>query len=151
MQIKVLQAEEPTTLAVIFDTGDEVMAGLLDAAQQHQLDAARFTAIGAFSTATLAFFDWESKQYQEIPVTEQTEVLSLLGDIALEDGAPKVHAHAVLGFPDGTTRGGHLMEARVRPTLEVIVDESPSYMRRRHDPESGLALIEFASDHVPAD
>jgi len=42
---------------------------------------------------------------------------------------------------DGTAHGGHLVEAVVRPTLEVILVESPQHLRRRHDPESGLALI----------
>jgi predicted DNA-binding protein with PD1-like motif len=47
----------------------------------------------------------------------------------------------VLGRRDGSARGGHLLSAKVRPTLEVILTESPSYLRRAHDPASGLALI----------
>ena len=99
------------------------------------------TAIGAFSSVKLGYFDWETKAYRTIPVDEQVEVLSLLGDVATKDGEPAVHAHVVVGRSDGTTRGGHLLEAHVRPTLEVILDESPSHLRKRHDPESGLALI----------
>jgi predicted DNA-binding protein with PD1-like motif len=84
----------------------------------------------------------EKKDYDKIPVREQVEVLSLVGDITLtEKGEPKVHAHVVLGRSDGTTRGGHLVEARVRPTLEVMLIESPRHLRRKHDPQSGLALI----------
>jgi predicted DNA-binding protein with PD1-like motif len=106
------------------------------------LAASHFTAIGAFRDATLAYFDWEKKEYKKNPVREQVEVVSLIGDVALaEDGSPKVHAHAVLGRADGTALGGHLMEAHVRPTLEVTLIETPQPLRRRHDPESGLALI----------
>jgi uncharacterized protein len=47
----------------------------------------------------------------------------------------------VLGTRDGTTRGGHLIEGYVRPTLELIVDEVPAHLRRRYDPDTGLALI----------
>ena len=90
----------------------------------------------------LGYFDWEKKDYLKIPVHEQMEVLSLVGDIALsEKDEPKVHAHAVLGRSDGTTRGGHLLEGHVRPTLEVMLVESPRHLRRQHDPQSGLALI----------
>lgn len=64
-----------------------------------------------------------------------------MGDIAVEDGKKKVHAHVVLGRRDGSAWGGHLLAAKVRPTLEVVLTESPSYLRRVHDPESGLALI----------
>jgi uncharacterized protein len=129
------------TFALIFDTGDEVMSNLIAFAGSHKLGAAHLTAIGAFREATLGYFDWEKKDYKKIPVREQVEVLSLIGDVALKDGEPKVHAHVVVGRSDGTTLGGHLIEARVRPTLEVILTESPAHLRKQVDEESGLALI----------
>ncbi|HET7297337.1 MAG TPA: DUF296 domain-containing protein, partial [Burkholderiales bacterium] len=90
------------------------------------------------------YFDWEKKDYERIPVREQTEVLALLGDIAIEGrNVKKVHAHVVLGKRDGSACGGHLLAASVRPTLEVILTESPGYLQRRHDPASGLTLIRF--------
>jgi predicted DNA-binding protein with PD1-like motif len=130
------------TFAVVFDTGDEVVSGLTGFAKENGLTAASLTAIGAFSDATLGYFDMEKKDYEEIPVGEQVEVLSLVGDIALHEGQPKLHAHVVVGRPDGTTRGGHLLKARVRPTLEVIVVESPEHLRRKIDEQTGLPLIE---------
>ncbi|HET8524118.1 MAG TPA: PPC domain-containing DNA-binding protein [Thermomicrobiales bacterium] len=143
MKARVIQEAGPMTLAVIFETGDKVMAGLDAVAHDYDLAASHFTAIGAFRRATLGFFEWESKEYKEIPVEQQVEVLSLIGDIAREDGEPKIHAHVVLGCEDGSTRGGHLMEATVRPTLEVVIVESPAHLRRHLDPESGLALIQL--------
>jgi predicted DNA-binding protein with PD1-like motif len=132
------------TFALVFDTGNEVMAGLSGFAAENDLNAASITAIGAFSDATLGYFDMERKEYKQIPVDEQVEVLSLIGDIApKEDGEPQVHAHVVLGRSDGTTKGGHLLEARVRPTLEVILTESPEHLRRRTDEETGLPLIDL--------
>jgi predicted DNA-binding protein with PD1-like motif len=92
----------------------------------------------------LGFFDLKAKDYRPIPVEEQVEVLSLLGDVALEDGKPKVHAHVVVGDSRGNARGGHLLKAHVRATLEVIVTEAPVHLHRRHDPESGLALIRIS-------
>jgi len=142
MKSKLIQEHSgQKTFALIFETGDEVMSGLLDFARRERVAAASFQAIGALRSATLGYFDWERKEYRKIPVDEQVEVLSLLGDVALEDGEPKVHAHAVLGRSDGSTRGGHLVEAHVRPTLEVILVESPDHLRKEHDPETGLALI----------
>ena len=91
------------TFALIFDTGDEAMAGLVEFAKRNQLGASHFTAIGAFRNVTLGYFDWESKEYKRIPVNEQVEVLSLIGDVALKDGEPKVHAHVVVGRSDGST------------------------------------------------
>lgn len=130
------------TMALVFDAGDEVMENLQRFCRDNHVSAARFTAIGALSDVTLGWFDWDAKEYREIPVREQVEVLALAGDVALSaDGDPTVHGHLVVGRSDGTTRGGHLMQAHVRPTLELILDEAPEAMRKRHDPESGLALI----------
>jgi uncharacterized protein len=129
------------TFALIFSTGDQAMAGLKAFAEEQHLAASHFTAIGAFKEVTLGYFDWEKKDYLKIPVDEQVEVLSLVGDIAINNGKPNIHVHAVLGKRDGTTCGGHLIEAEVRPTLEVILTESPDHLIRRFDKESGLALI----------
>ena len=133
------------TFALIFETGEEVIAALTGFATERSLTACHFTAIGAFSHVTLGFFDWERKAYKKIPVHEQVEVVSLLGDIALQNAKPTVHAHVVLGKSDGTAHGGHLMEGHVRPTLELILTESPSYLKRQMDEESGLALIDIGA------
>jgi len=142
MKSKLIHENEgERTFALIFEAGDEVMAGLREFARQYRLGAARFTAIGAFQEATLGYFDWQSKDYRKIPVREQVEVLSLVGDVAQQDGEPKVHAHVVVGRFDASTRGGHLLEGHVRPTLEVMLVESPAHLRKEHDSASGLALI----------
>ena len=141
MRSKLLQRDGGASYALVFETGDEVMAGLTAFANDEKLEASDFTALGAFSRALLGFFDVERKEYQEIPIEQQVEVLTLVGNVTLDKGEPKVHAHVVLGLADGATRGGHLLEARVRPTLELILTESPKQLRRQFDPEAGLALI----------
>ena len=142
MRAKLLSPGEPRVFAVVFDAGDDPMEGLVRFAAAHKLDGAGFTAIGAFSEALLGYFDWEKKDYERIRVDQQVEVLALVGDIAVQSGDHrKVHAHVVLGRRDGSTCGGHLLAAKVRPTLEVIVTESAGHLRRVHDPASGLALI----------
>jgi predicted DNA-binding protein with PD1-like motif len=131
------------TFAVVFDTGDEVVSGLMGLAKEKGLAGSYFQAIGAFSGVTFGFFDIGTKEYQKIQINEQVEVLSLIGNIALSKGEPKVHAHVVVGKADGTAHGGHLMEAHVRPTLEVFVVESPERLVRKIDDETGLPLIDL--------
>lgn len=130
------------SVVLIFEKGDQVMPELQRWCEQQQVSAADFTAIGAFERVTVAWFDWEAKEYREIPIDEQVEVLSLVGDVARNDGKPAVHAHIVVGRSDGTTRGGHFVDGTVRPTLELVLRETPAHLRKRHDPESGLALID---------
>ena len=143
MKARLLRSEGQQTFALVFQTGDEVMQGLLAFAKQHDLAASHFSGIGAFSDVTLGYFDWERKDYIRIPVAEQVEVLSLAGDVTLGEDGPKVHAHVVVGKFDGTAHGGHLLEAHVRPTLEVTLIEAPAHLRRTLDPASGLPLIDL--------
>jgi predicted DNA-binding protein with PD1-like motif len=133
------------TFVLVLATGDEPIKTLTSFADDQRLGGSHFTAIGAFSRAVVAYFDWSAKQYRHIRIDEQVEVLSLLGDITVEDSKPKVHAHAVLGKSDGTAHGGHLIEATVRPTLEIVTSELPRRLYRRFDPQSGLALIDLGA------
>ncbi len=130
------------TFAVILDDGDEAVSCLEAFARNNSISGAQFTAIGAFRAARLAYFDWVSKSYVAIPIDEQVEVASLMGDIATgTNDVPSVHAHAVLGLRDGSARAGHLLKGDVRPTLEIIVSESPAHLCKAKDAETGLALI----------
>jgi len=143
MKHKLINSAPERTYAVVMQAGGEPVTELARFAKAEQLDAARFTAIGAFERVVVGFFDLGRKEYLPIAIDEQVEVLALLGDVALgPDGAPKLHAHVVVGKRDGTAWGGHLLQARVGPTLEVMLVESPSWLRRRIDPATGLALIE---------
>lgn len=129
-------------IAVILDEGEEAMACLQAFAREQSIGAAQVTAIGAFSLAELAFWDPAAREYRCHAFDRQSEVVSLLGDIVLDEhGQPACHLHAVLGFEDASVKGGHFRSGRVRPTLEVIVNESPAHLRRRFDPQRGLAVI----------
>jgi predicted DNA-binding protein with PD1-like motif len=141
VRTKLIHDASEKTFAIVLDKGDEVTSSLLTFAKDNKLSASHFTAIGAFDSVTLGFFERDRKDYKRIRIEEQVEVLSLVGDITLEDDRPKVHAHVVVGKSDGSAHGGHLLEARVWPTLEVIVVESPSHLERKMDEETGLALI----------
>ncbi len=141
MHAKLLNDGPPRIHAVILESGEEAVSSLTRFAAEQRLEASQLSAIGAFSRGVLGFYDLERREYRRIPFEEQVEVLSLLGDVSLDAGKPKLHAHVTLGRADGSARGGHLLEAIVRPTLEVILTESPAYLKRRFDAASGLALI----------
>jgi len=142
MKSKLINDGPQKTYVLVLDNGDEAVGCIQGFAREKGIVAAQLTGIGAFSDTMLGFFDWETKDYRKIPVKEQVEVVSLLGDIALgADGHPTLHPHVVLSRADGTAMGGHLLEAHVRPTLEVVLTESPRHLRKRKDSDSGLALI----------
>jgi uncharacterized protein len=141
MKTALLDTHGDKTFVLIFDKGDEVVGMLTTFAKREKLDGSHLSAIGGFNDVTLAYFDRERKDYKSISVKEQVEVVSLLGNIALDGNEPKIHAHVVVGRSDGTLLGGHLLKAHVWPTLEVVLRESPPHLVRVWDRESGLALI----------
>lgn len=141
MHYKLLNEDSQKTYAVIMESGDEVMEQLLSFAKEKKLKASQFTAIGAFKKAMLGYFDFSIKDYKKIPVEEQVEVLAFTGDVSMYKDEPKVHAHVVLGKSDGSTCGGHLLKGYAHPTLEIILTESPAWLKRKMDPDSEIPLI----------
>jgi predicted DNA-binding protein with PD1-like motif len=145
MQWKKVGSAGAAAYVVVLDPGDEAIAALSQFARRERLSAAQVTAIGAFESATVGWYDRRRQQYRRIAVDEQCEVLSLAGDVALGTEGAELHVHAVLGLADGSTRGGHLLDGRVWPTLEVIIRESPAELRKTYRPEVGLALIDLGA------
>jgi len=145
MKSRLLAGGAERTFILVIEPEEEAFEAIKRFAKRENINAASVTAIGAFSTATLAFFDLASKEYKEIPVNAQSEVLSMLGDIVLdENDTPNPHLHVVLGFADGATRGGHFLKGMVRPTLEVVIRETPAELRRSYRKDFGIALIDPA-------
>jgi hypothetical protein len=143
MKYELINNDQQKTFAVILESGEEVMEKIMEFATKEKISVSQFTAIGAFSDTIVGFFDFSLKDYKKIPFKEQMEVLTLNGDITLFNGEYKIHAHVVLGKEDGTAHGGHLLKATVHPTLEIILNESPAYLKRKIDKESGIALIKI--------
>jgi uncharacterized protein len=138
--VKVAQGER--VFVLILDQGEEAFKAIAEFASQERLDGASVTAIGAFSSAKVGWFDLGAKKYKPIEVDEQCEVLSLLGDIARGDnGKSSLHLHAVLGLQDGSVRGGHFLSGVVQPTLEIVISETATHLRRRKRADLGIALI----------
>jgi len=144
MQSRSVDVEGRRVVIVVADKGDDAVAAITEAAGQHGLKAAQITGVGGFSRATLGYFDRDRSDYTPIPVDEQVEVLSFLGDLATAKGKRVPHVHVVLGRSDGTTVGGHLQHAEVWPTLEVVLSEVGPQLAKRLDPQTGLALIDLS-------
>jgi uncharacterized protein len=139
-----LLQESPTHLTVVvMSAGDEWSSDFTNWADKSALRASSFTGIGGFSSALLGYYDVDQQKYMDIPVEEQVEVLSLTGDITLDGEHRLVHAHVVCGRRDGSVVGGHLQRGVVCPTLEIMLTETPSFLKRTFEPKVGLPLIDL--------
>jgi uncharacterized protein len=135
--------EKPKTFVLVFETNDELSQGLKNFASEQKLVSASFKAIGALSSVKLGWLNWETKKYEpSVSLDEQVELLSLIGDVASKDGEPQVHAHVVIVERDGTAHGGHLLQAHLRPTCELVLTESPAHLKKEFDPAAGIAQRE---------
>ena len=143
MKSKIIEDADVVTYVVVCDPDDEAVSALTAFARAEDLEASQITGVGGFDRATLGWFDRETRQHRPIEVDEQSEVLSLIGDVAEGDDGPSLNIHVVLGLRDGTTRGGHLLAGYVYPTLEITVTENPAQLRKVLNPDVGIALIDL--------
>ena len=145
MKTTVVDDGPSRTVVVVLAAGDAMPEALETACRELDVTAARVEGIGAFSRATVAFFDLESRDYLPIPVEEQVEVVSIAGNVSTvaSSGERRIHLHALLSRRDGSTVGGHLLDATVRPTLELFLTESPVPLRRVTDEATGLPLLDL--------
>jgi uncharacterized protein len=125
---------------IVLDSGDEIEQSVTSFAESLRITG-HFNGIGALREGTVAYWDAAEKAYRNIEIAEQAEVLALTGNLALIDGAPKVHAHAVLGLRNGNAVGGHVVRGVVHPTLELLFIESSYALRREKDQATGLDLL----------
>jgi predicted DNA-binding protein with PD1-like motif len=131
----------PRTHLVVFDDGDDVLNLITEFVADKQILSAQLTGIGAFSNATLGYFDFSIKDYRKMEVHEQVEVVSFIGNISIYKNHPKLHAHVVLGRSDSSTMGGHFLNGTVHPTLELFITETTDHFNRKIDTDINIPLI----------
>jgi predicted DNA-binding protein with PD1-like motif len=124
------------------DPGDEVMETLERFVEREAVRGGYFQAVGAFRRARLRYLNMKTKKYEDNTFDQQLEVISLLGNVAVEpDGSRKVHMHAAVGDEDGRTYSGHVGEAVVTPTLEVFLTVLDGELRREKSDETGMSAL----------
>ncbi len=128
---------------LVLDTGDEVIASLTGFAKKRRIKGGSFSGIGALQQSTIAYWNWDTKEYENIEVAEQAEALTITGNIARSGDKIKIHAHVILGRRDGSAIGGHLLRATVRPTLELLVADHGTPFARRRDKVTRLWLLDL--------
>lgn len=126
-----------------FESGEEVLDALHRFIAEKDVGYSFASAIGGVAWIRLGYWDVREKEYRHKDFEEQLEVLTLSGDTSLKDGEPHLHMHGVFGRPDYTTLGGHVMACRANPTLELWMRTESMPLRRVHDDETGLDLLDL--------
>lgn len=140
--MKQIEIHSPRSFLLVFDKGDDLLETLREFAQEHAIRGGSFVALGAFSSATIAWWNPGTKQYEKRTIDEQVEVLNLTGDVGVApDGTTRLHAHVTLGKSDLDAIGGHVVAATIYPTLEMTLFDFRTRIVRDTDADTGLSLI----------
>lgn len=129
-----------------FETGEQIAATLLEWLGTEAIGFATMTGLGAVSGATISYWNAETRQYEAHELNEQMEVVSLIGNVTIKEGAPFTHIHVTLGRRDLSIIGGHFNDATVHPNLEIWLQRESETVERLLDETSGIFLM-----HLPED
>jgi uncharacterized protein len=124
------------------DEGEEVISVLESWLAAQRIHLGYFIAFGGFERVRLEYFNIRTREYQKRDLDHQLEVVSLLGNIALQDGRPKIHAHCVVADERDQTFGGHLGSGVVKPVLEVFLTAIDGALERVKDEQRKLHILQ---------
>lgn len=125
--------------------GQDLIAAIEDFCQKVSLKMATFSLIGAVTSFTIGAYDQKQQVY--ITATEKGpfEIVTCTGNISLLEGKPFVHAHIVLGGPEGELVGGHLFSETIVYAGEIHLQElTGKPLERAYDQTTGLSLWKFS-------
>lgn len=131
---------EDSIYVVKLEKGDSVLSSLTSLAEELNINFATVSGIGAVKDPHIGYFVVNQKRYIEKRYEGNFELLSLKGNIAIKEGKPFCHIHVILGDAEFKTFGGHLLDADVTVTMEIIIKPLKVAVERTIDGESSLYL-----------
>ncbi|MBQ8200524.1 MAG: DNA-binding protein [Clostridia bacterium] len=131
------------TVLMRVDRGEEVLAQLKAMAIQENVRLASVRALGAVNDFTVGVFKTREKKYYANRFTGDHEIVSLTGTISTMSGEYYAHLHMSAGDEQGRVFGGHLNEAVVSATCEMVVQIIDGEVDRAFDEDVGLNLFRF--------
>ena len=131
------------TYIVRMDPGEEILTQLKVFAEQEGVKLASVTALGAVKDFTVGVFDTGAKVYKSNRFQGVYEIVSLVGTINTMNDAFYCHLHMCAADQEGHAFGGHLNEALISATCELVVTCLPGETDRVFSDEVGLNLISF--------
>ena len=147
--IKYIEAKSGRRIVVRLPHGKDLLDVVKTIAQESKISSASLVAIGAFQSATLSYYNQETKQYEDLIIDKPTEISSCIGNISNFNDELIVHCHVVLTDSEGKAIGGHLMSGTKIFAGELVIDELlGANLERKYDDVTGLNLWKT---NMPAD
>ena len=131
------------TIIMRIDKGEEVLTQLKAMALKEDIKLASVRALGATNDFTVGVFKVDEKKYYANHFTGDFEIVSLTGTISTMNGEYYAHLHMSAGDAQGRVFGGHLNEAIISATCEMVVEVIDGRVERAYDDDIGLNLFKF--------
>lgn len=125
------------------DPGEELVASVQAVCEKHGVKLASVSGIGAVNRATVGLFKVETKEYVKDELTGDFEIAALMGNVSTMNGETYLHLHVTLADVTHAAVGGHLNEAWVSATAEIILDVMEGEIDREFSETVGLNLVRF--------
>lgn len=130
-------------IVIRLDPGDEVIESIKTVCREEKVTMGVLNGIGAVDRAVVGLFDPKEKKYHSNELKKYMEITALAGNVSTMNGEVYIHAHATLADIEANAQGGHLNEANVSCTAEIIIDTFDGQIDREHSEKIGLNLIKY--------
>lgn len=131
------------TYVVRLKRGEEVIEELKKLCKEEDIKLAEITGLGASNLVEIGVFNPGTKEYNTKVFEGMFEITSLVGNVTRKDGEVYLHIHINFGDENGAVLGGHLVQAKISATSEIIIREIPGEVGRELSEEIGLNLLSF--------
>ena len=131
------------TVFVRIDRGEELHSALKEVALKENITLAHVRGLGATDSFTVGVYKVGEKKYYSNHFEGDYEIVSLTGTITTMNGEYYPHIHMSAGDEKGHVVGGHLNQAMISVTCEVVVQMVEGKVERSLDEEIGINLFDF--------
>ena len=145
------------TIVARLDRGEEILAQVKEIALKEEIKLASVQALGAMNKFTVGVFKTDEKEYasriesvrnfeKEYLANEfcgSFEIVSLTGTVNTMNDEFYCHLHMSAGNDKGEVFGGHLNQAVVSATCEMVITVIDGAVDRYYDEQIGLNLFRF--------
>lgn len=123
--------------------GQNLVSTIQKFCENKKIHLATVSGIGSLKSVTLGFFNPETKEYQQKTFKEPLEMASLAGNIVEKDGKPLLHFHTTVAGDNYKALAGHMVEAQVSLTAEIVITMVKGKIYKAFDDRTGLNLFMF--------
>lgn len=131
------------TFFIRFEPGEEILTGLKSFCDNENVKLATVQAIGAINKVIIGFYDLSKKEYFPRTITGDHEITSLNGTITEMNDSAYIHLHITIADEENKVIGGHLNEAIVSATCEMVVTEISGKVNRYYNKDIGINLLDI--------